>query len=51
MAKLPRVRSVGRINIGKSTLFNPHSSRLKSLVYDEKGVTRDSITDSVQRKD
>jgi len=51
MAKLARVMIVGRINIGKSTLFNRLASRVKSLIYDEEGVTRDYIKDAVQWKD
>lgn len=50
MAKLPRVMIVGRINIGKSTLFNRIASRVKSLIYDEEGVTRDYIKDVVEWK-
>ncbi len=51
MAKLHNVIIVGRVNIGKSTLFNRLSSTVKSLIYDEEGVTRDYITDIVHWKD
>ncbi len=48
--KLHNVIIVGRMNIGKSTLFNRLSSTVKSLIYDEEGVTRDYITDVVTWK-
>jgi len=50
MKKLNRVIIVGRTNIGKSTLFNRLSSTVKSLIFDEEGVTRDYIKDVVQWK-
>lgn len=50
MKKLNRVLIVGRVNIGKSTLFNRLSSTVKSIVYDEEGVTRDYIKDVVAWK-
>ena len=45
MAKLPQVVLVGRMNVGKSTLFNRLSSKKKSLTFDYEGVTRDYISD------
>lgn len=38
---------VGRINVGKSTLFNRLSTTVKSLTLDYEGVTRDFIKDHV----
>ena len=49
--KLPIVAIVGRMNVGKSTLFNRLSDSAKSITYDYKGVTRDVITDTVCWKD
>lgn len=45
--KLPVVVIVGRMNVGKSTLFNRLSVDVKSLTYDYEGVTRDFIKDVV----
>lgn len=42
-----KVILVGRMNVGKSTLFNRLSDRVKSMVYDFEGVTRDHIKDTV----
>jgi len=42
-----KVILVGRMNVGKSTLFNRLSDRVKSMVYDFEGVTRDHIKDVV----
>lgn len=42
-----KVILVGRMNVGKSTLFNRLSERVKSMVYDYEGVTRDYIKDIV----
>lgn len=47
MAKLPQVVIVGRANVGKSTLFNRLSTDVRSLTFDEAGVTRDIIKDVV----
>lgn len=51
MNKLLQVAVVGRMNVGKSTLFNRLSERKKSLTLDYEGVTRDTIKDSVTWKD
>ncbi len=49
--KLPRVVIVGRMNVGKSTLFNRLSVNAKSMTFDYEGVTRDFIKDTVEWKD
>jgi GTPase len=46
-AILAKVVIVGRTNVGKSTLFNRLSTKVKSLTYDYHGVTRDFIQDTV----
>jgi len=47
MNKLPVVAIIGRMNVGKSTLFNRLSSSVKSITLDYAGVTRDVIRDVV----
>jgi GTP-binding protein len=47
MKKVARVLIVGRTNIGKSTLFNRLSTSVKSLIFEQEGVTRDYIKDVV----
>ena len=49
--KLPIVAIVGRMNVGKSTLFNRLAESAKAITYDYPGVTRDVITDTVCWKD
>lgn len=49
--KIPRVVIVGRMNVGKSTLFNRLSVNAKSMTFDYEGVTRDVIKDVVSWKD
>lgn len=44
MNKLPTVVLFGRMNVGKSTLFNRLAERGASLVMDYAGVTRDFLT-------
>jgi len=48
---LPVVAIVGRMNVGKSTLFNRLSESARSITYDYSGVTRDVITDTVSWRD
>src|SRR5437764_778517 len=45
--RYPTIVVVGRTNVGKSTLFNRLSTKVKSLVFDAPGVTRDVIKDIV----
>lgn len=47
MNNLKKVTIVGRMNVGKSTLFNRLSTNIKSLTLDFEGVTRDFIKDVV----
>ena len=48
---IPVIALVGRMNVGKSTLFNRISSKVKSMVLDYEGVTRDPITNTVVWKE
>ncbi|HAU30479.1 MAG: GTPase Der [candidate division TM6 bacterium GW2011_GWF2_43_17] len=50
MKKMSRVAIVGRMNVGKSTLFNRLAPRARSLTLNYEGVTRDEITDLVDWK-
>ena len=47
MSDVKRVAIVGRMNVGKSTLFNCLSTNIKSLTLNLEGVTRDYIKDVV----
>lgn len=47
MNNIPSVVIVGRMNVGKSTLFNKLSAQEKSIAYDYAGVTRDFMTDTL----
>lgn len=42
---IPNVVIVGKPNVGKSALFNKLANNERALVYDLRGVTRDSISD------
>lgn len=47
MNAIPKVVIVGRMNVGKSSLFNRLSTDIKSLTLDYEGVTRDAISDRI----
>jgi len=51
MNKFPQVVLIGRMNVGKSTLFNRIAKRAKSLMLDYEGVTRDFIAETVTWQD
>lgn len=44
---MPAIAIIGRQNVGKSSLFNSLIGARKSIIYNEPGVTRDLITESV----
>ena len=48
MSKLSKVALVGRMNVGKSTLFNKLSTSVRSMALDYEGVTRDYLKDQVE---
>jgi len=48
---LPVIALTGRTNVGKSTLFNRLTKRIKSIVYEQTGITRDFIHEVVAWKD
>lgn len=51
MSQKAMVMIVGRVNVGKSTLFNRISRRVKSITLDFEGVTRDFIKEEVVWRD
>lgn len=51
MSRYPTVVVIGRTNVGKSTLFNRLSPKVKSIAFDQPGVTRDSLVDLVTWKE
>jgi GTP-binding protein len=44
---MPLVVLVGRVNVGKSTIFNRLSKKVRSLALDYEGVTRDYLKDVI----
>lgn len=48
MSQMPKVVIVGRTNVGKSSLFNRIAPNIRSLVFDQEGVTRDFLSDVVE---
>jgi len=48
MSLMHKVVLVGRTNVGKSSLFNRIAPKVKSLAFDQEGVTRDMVTDFVE---
>jgi GTPase len=51
MKKIPSVVIVGRMNVGKSTLFNRIAENVRSIAFDFPGVTRDILKDQVEWKE
>jgi len=49
--KVPLVVLVGRVNVGKSTLFNRIARTVHALALDYEGVTRDSVQERVSWND
>lgn len=47
MNTLPTVVLIGRMNVGKSTLFNRISKKERALTLDYEGVTRDFLRETV----
>lgn len=47
----PKVMLVGRTNVGKSTLFNRLTNDVKSIVFDQDGVTRDHVHEIISWQD
>jgi GTP-binding protein len=48
---MPRVVLIGRVNVGKSSLFNRLAEKTRALVLDYKGVTRDPLYDTCEWKE
>lgn len=51
MSHKAQVVIVGRMNVGKSTLFNRLSKRVRSITLDFEGVTRDYLKEEVEWRD
>ena len=45
---LPKVLLVGRMNVGKSTLFNRLAEQTHSIVFEHEGVTRDYLQERIE---
>ena len=50
-SNVPLVVIVGRMNVGKSTLFNRLSKSVRSLALDYEGVTRDYLKEIIAWRD
>ncbi len=48
MSLMHKVLLLGRTNVGKSSLFNRIAPKVKSLAFDQEGVTRDMVTDFIE---
>ena len=46
--KFSKVALVGRMNVGKSTLFNRLSTQVRSMALNYEGVTRDYLKDQIE---
>jgi len=51
MARIPQVALVGRMNVGKSTLFNRLAHNVTSITHNYAGITRDVVQDVVEWQD
>lgn len=51
MSTLPTVVLIGRMNVGKSTLFNRISKKERAITLDYEGVTRDFLREAVNWHD
>lgn len=50
-SRIPTIVIVGRVNVGKSTLFNRLANDAHTIAYDQPGVTRDVVADTTSWQD